>query len=47
MIKRYKELLSFIDYWTIPFKCGGNLYINYSELFLINGIKLGKYRKYL
>lgn len=35
-----------IDYWLTPFYLNWkDLYSNYSELFLINSINIGKYRK--
>jgi len=44
------KLITTIGYWLIPFRSpfyGQKLYEVYSELFLINGVKLGKYRRYL
>lgn len=47
-LNKYERKIMLIDYWLTPFYLNwNNLYSNYSELFLINSIKLGKYRKYL
>ena len=41
--------INWFEYWiwiplTLAIKNRGNLYSIYSELFVINGIKLGKYK---
>ena len=44
--------ISWFEYWIwlpieIAIKTKSSLYDTYSELFMINSIKLGKYKKYL
>ena len=45
-LNKIERKIMLIDYWLLPFKFNWkNLYSNYSELFLINSINIGKYRK--
>ena len=45
-LNKIEWIIMIIDYWLTPFYFNWkNLYINYSELFLINNINIGKYRK--
>jgi len=49
-LNRIEYIIMLCDYWLTPFKaCDkwtvNNLYYGYSELFLINGIALGKYKE--
>jgi len=45
-LNKIERKIMLIDYWLTPLYFNwSNLYSNYSELFLINSINIGKYRK--
>jgi len=45
-LNKIEYVIMLVDYWLCPFYLNlKDLYSNYSELFLINDINIGKYRK--
>lgn len=45
-LNKMEYAIFLVDYWLCPFYLNWkDLYSNYSELFLINSINIGKYRK--
>ena len=49
-LNKFERVIHTIDYWLIPFTACEKwtikiLYYGYSELFLINDIPIGRYRK--